>query len=160
MKKVIIAAIAGGMSLSVATVAISGGHAKKTPEEQAVAARKAQMGLFQYHMGKLGGMAKGEMEYDADAAMAAAQNIAALSTLAGGPMIVSGSAQGETDDSRLKATALGNVADYDAKSAKLSEAAMALVAVAGDGAQGLGPALGAIGGTCKGCHETYRGPRN
>ena len=55
----------------IATSAVGDSHADKAILA-AVKARQSQMTLYSFNIGLLGGMAKGEIEYDADAAMAAA----------------------------------------------------------------------------------------
>ena len=54
--------------------------------EKAIGARKAQMQLYSFNLGQLGAMAKGEVEYNAETAKAAAENLAALAALNGGAM--------------------------------------------------------------------------
>ena len=63
--------------VAVAGSAFAGGHGGNP----AVTARKAHMQLYSFNLGTLGAMAKGEVEYDADAASAAAGNLAALAAL-------------------------------------------------------------------------------
>ena len=43
---------------------------------------------------------------------------------------------------------------------QLAEAAAALAAVAGNGQEALGPALGPVGGACGACHKDYRQSNN
>jgi len=61
----------------VATSAIGDGHADKAILA-AVKARQSQMTLYSFNISVLGGMAKGDIAYDAEAASAAASNLAAL----------------------------------------------------------------------------------
>ena len=51
--------------------------------EKAIGARKAQMQLYAFNISHLGAMAQGEVDYDAAAASAAANNLAALAALNG-----------------------------------------------------------------------------
>ena len=58
----------------IATAGFAASHSEKAASD-AVNARHAQMQLIAYHTGILGGMAKGETEYNADMATAAATNL-------------------------------------------------------------------------------------
>ena len=53
-----------------------------------------------------------------------------------------------------------NQADLGAKWSALGEAAKGLQAAAGTDAAAIGAALGAVGGTCKACHDAYRAPES
>src|SRR5690606_8364043 len=64
------------MATALATTAIGDGNIEK-----AVDARQAHMDLYAFNLGLLGGMAKTQIDYDAQAASAAAANLAALSKL-------------------------------------------------------------------------------
>ena len=64
-------------AIAIAGVAVAGGHGGNP----AVKARKSHMQLYAHNLGILGAMAKGEAEYNADAASAAAGNLAAMTQL-------------------------------------------------------------------------------
>ena len=66
----------------------------------AVTARQSLMTLYAFNLGTLGAMAQGNVEYDADAAQAAADNLVKLSSLSVGPMWAAG-----TDDMSTCTTA-------------------------------------------------------
>ena len=97
----------------------------------------------------LGGMAGGEMAYDAAAAEAAK---AALVAASGSIAAVF---EPNTTDaaSEAKAEVWTNWDDFAAKAKVLNAAAMALDA---SSAESIGAGMGAIGGACKDCHTTYR----
>ena len=69
--------VTSALVVATASLAFAGGH----EGNPAVAARKAHMDLYSFNLGMLGAMAKGETEYNADAAKAAAGNLAALAQL-------------------------------------------------------------------------------
>lgn len=141
----------------LATAAFSDGHADKALAD-AVKARHAQMQMVGYHIGVLGGVAKGEIAYDSAVVDAAANNLASLAGMAHATLWVEGSEQGAVEGSRAKAEIWSDAAGFDAKFTDMETAALALVGAADAGAVGAG--MGALGGSCKGCHETYRGPEN
>ena len=97
----------------------------------------------------LGGMAGGEMAYDAAAAEAAK---AALVATSGNIAVVF---EPNTTDaaSEAKADVWTNWDDFAAKAKVLNAAAMALDV---SSAESIGAGMGAIGGACKDCHTTYR----
>ena len=76
MKRVTTFFIAAALAAST-SAAFAGGHGGNP----AVKARQSHMQLYAHNLGILGGMARGNIEYDAGAAQAAANNLAALSTL-------------------------------------------------------------------------------
>ena len=137
------------------TTALADDHAAQHP---AVKARKAQMQLYAFNLGTLGAMAKGEAEYDAEAAQGAADNLVALSSLAAAAMWPAGSDDMSTDGTRALATMWDNFPDVMAKATAMSDAATAMAGVAGAGLEGLQGAMGPLGGACGACHKAYRAP--
>lgn len=140
----------------VATAAFAASHADEAPA--AVKARHAQMQLVSYHTGVLGSIAKGEMPYDSAMVDASAKNLAALATMEHATLWVAGTEQGAVAGSRAKPEIWSDAAGFKAKFGEVESAAMAMVGAADQAAVGAG--MGALGGSCKGCHETYRGPKN
>lgn len=140
-----------------AGVAFAGGHGGNP----AVKARQAHMQLYSFNLGILGAMAKGEVDYDADVAQGAADNLAALSTLNQARYWAPG-----TDNEALGEETRALPAIWQEGSTagqiggQLAEAAASLAAVAGDGQEALGPALGPVGQACGACHEDYRAEAN
>ena len=144
--------LAGALALG-AGLAFAGGHGGNP----AVKARQSHMQLYSHNLGILGGMAKGEIAYDAEAASAAASNLAALTTLDQRSYWAPGTSRDDLGD-ETRALAAIWTADSTAGEigGKLAEAAAALAAVAGDGQEAIGPALGPVGQQCQACHEKYR----
>ncbi|SHI32447.1 c-type cytochrome [Wenxinia saemankumensis] len=130
--------------------------AQSDPLEAAAEARESHMHLYQTNLGVLGGMARGNMDYDAEAAQAAADNLASLSDLDERFYWVEGSSSEEIDDTRALPAIWENMDDFMAKSDALHEAAVAMAEVAGDGVEAVQAQMGALGGACGSCHETYR----
>lgn len=140
-----------------ATTVIAGGH-NQTPQDIAVKTRKAHMQLYAYNLGILGGMARGNMEYDAAKAQSAADDLLALTKLDQSGYWIEGTDSMSYDDTRLLPTLFDNMADAMTKGQAMSDAAMAMQAAAGSGLEGLQGAIGAVGGACGSCHKAYREP--
>lgn len=146
--------------IAAIAVTVSSGLALANPEK-AIGARKSQMQLYAFHLGLLGGMAKGTVEYDAAAAKAAADNIAALATMNTMAMWPQGSdATAMGDKTRAKLEAWTTWPAIGEESKKMAKASADLAAAAGNGLDALKAAMGPVGGSCKSCHETYRAPKS
>lgn len=156
--KFTVMSIGGAVAAAViATAAIGDGHADKAIAA-AVKARQAQMSLYAFNLGLLGGMAKGTIEYDADAATAAASNLASLSQLDQSRLWPKGSDNQSLGNDVTEALPAiwesGSTAGE--KGMALATAAVALEGAAGGGLDSLRGAMGAVGKSCGGCHESYR----
>lgn len=125
--------------------------------EKAIGARKAQMQLYSFNIGQLGAMAKGEVDYDAAVAKAAADNLAAVSALNGMAMWPQGTdSTAMPGKTRAKAEAWTTWPAIAKDSEALVKASADLAAVAGDGLDALRGGIGAVGKSCGGCHKAYR----
>ncbi len=119
-------------------------------------ARQGMMRIMALNMGVLGGMAKGEIAYDADRAQKAADTLVAVSMIDQSNLWPEGT---DKDSSKFTGAlpAIWQKPDEFAKAwMALGEAARGLQAAAGSGRAALGPAMGGAGKACKGCHETFR----
>ena len=125
----------------------------------AVEARKAHMDLYAFNLGLLGGMARGNIDYDADAASAAASNLATLTKLDQSRYWEPGTDSDTLVETRALPAIWENMADVGAKSAAMREAALAMQAAAGTDLASLQAAMGALGGACGDCHKAYRTPQ-
>ena len=121
-------------------------------------ARQGQFRIMAFNLGVLGGMARGTADYDADLAVLAAENIATIAALHQDGMWPEGSDNMSIDGTRALPSIWEDTADFNAKWTALGDSADALVTVAGNGQEALGPAVGALGKTCGACHEAYRAP--
>lgn len=151
--------LAGGLALAVAlsTVAVGDNHIDPAVAN-AVKARKAQMQLYAFNLGQLGAMAKGEVEYNAETASAAAGNLAKLTSLNGRAVWLPGS-----DDATLGAEmteALPAIwaegSDVGEKAQALTLAAAEMETAAAESLEALQGAIGKVGASCGGCHKVYR----
>ncbi|NNL72615.1 MAG: cytochrome c [Silicimonas sp.] len=151
----------GTAALIAASVglAYAGGHGGNP----AVKARQAHMQLNAFNLSVLGAMAKGEREYNADAASAAANNLNAMAGLSHMNYWPAGTSTDELGDETRALPALWNEGGF-AKAGEiggaLAEATANLAAVAGNGQEAIGPALGAVGQQCTACHKEFQQPRN
>ena len=139
--------------LAVAGTAIAGGHGGNP----AVKARQAHMQLYAFNLGTLGAMAKGEAEYNAEAAAGAANNLLAAAKLDGSQMWPQGS-DSEAMAGKTRAlpdiwTTYPKVTDQQKA---LIEALEKLAPAAGTDLESLQGALKAVGAGCGGCHKPFR----
>jgi cytochrome c556 len=147
-------------ALLSASVALPGAALAQDAIQNALKARQGQFNIMALNLGVLGGMARGNMDYDAATAQAAADNLVAVSQIAQSFNWPEGSDNMSIDATRALPAIWDNLDDVVAKWEAFGTEAAALAAVAGTGAEALGPALGAVGGTCQACHEAYRAPAN
>ena len=138
------------------TLALSA-SAASDPNEKAIAARQAVMKLQSWYAGPLFGMAKGDIDYDADMARTYAAALNTVATIEGGAMWPPGSDNGGyagmTDALPEIWSTWPKVGE---KGQALAEASAALAEVAGDGLDALRSKIGAVGQACKGCHDDFR----
>lgn len=132
--------------------AMADGHGEKVVE-----ARRAYFKLIGANMGPLGAMAKGNVEYSAETATLHAGNLLTITKYNAAPHFAAGTSNADLPGkTRLLPAAFS---DFDGMMAKYKEfvaAVEGLNAVAGNGLDALRPAVGNLGGTCKGCHDDYR----
>ena len=126
--------------------------------DDAIEARHGYMSMLSIDMGKLAGMAKGEIEYDEAAAQAAARNLAALAQYDLPALFVEGSSSDDNGDSDALPAIWQNSEDFTAKYAQFQEAAAAAPDAVVGGQGNVGAALQSLGGACKACHDDYRKP--
>ncbi|MFK7753777.1 MAG: cytochrome c [Sedimentitalea sp.] len=158
MKPVMFYAAAVAAVMAVAPIAQAGGHSD-TPQQAASKARIAQMKLYSFNLGLLGGMAKGAVDYDAAAAKGAAENLAALASMDQSRMWPQGSDSDTLSTSRALPAIWMPGSKALEKAATMAETSAALAAVAGDGLDQLRGGIGPVGQSCGGCHDDYRKPK-
>ena len=157
LKKTLVAA--GLISLLSAGVVLADNHANN-PFAAGIKARQSQMQIHAFNIGILGAMAKGEAEYDAEAAVLAASNIVHSASIHQPQAWAPGSDNSAVEGTRALPALWQNFPDAGKKSAELLAAAEAMQAVAGNGRAAMGAAMGRLGGACRACHEAYRAPAN
>ncbi|MEQ9642658.1 MAG: cytochrome c [Alphaproteobacteria bacterium] len=140
-------AAAGGVAALVAGGALAAAHA----DSERVKAMKALGG----HMGAIGKVAKGEMEYSAET-VTHAEGLEKMSK-----QLIDWFPEGSGgENTRAKPEIWTDWDTFKQKAMDFEAATPALVAAAktGDRAQ-IGAALGAVGKTCGGCHKPFRTPK-
>ena len=147
------------LTITIATL-LSTGIAQAQDYSSAINARQGQMRMQALNISILGAMAKGELEYDAGLAQAAADNLVAISNINQLTNWPEGSEAGANEGTRAKPEIWSNSAGFQEKWAAFAPAAVQMQAAAGQGAAEIGAAIGAVGGTCKGCHDDFREPQN
>lgn len=146
------------LTLAAAAICLGGAvSAQQDPLAAAAAARQAHMSLYAANLGVLGGMARGNMEYDAEAAQAAADNLVLLSQVSQRFYWPPGSSTDDIEGTRAL-PAIWEDGGIMEKGAAFVAAAAGMQEAAGQGLEALQGAMGPLGGSCGGCHEAYRQP--
>jgi cytochrome c556 len=131
--------------------------AAQDANQKAIKARQGEMQLRSFNAGPLFGMAKGQIEYDAELANKLAGNLKLMLDLDNGRAWAPGSHNeaypGETGALPKIWDTYPEIADYGKD---YKEAVTALAAAAGNGVDALKPAVGDLGKACKGCHDNFR----
>ena len=143
----------------VATVAVGSSHVDPAVGA-AIKARQSHMQLFAFNLGTLGGMAQGKIDYNAEAAQIAADNLAALASVDFPPYFVVGSSNADVSETRALPAMWEDPEGVLAALAKLQGATAEMADPAGGGLEGLQAAMSALGGACGACHQAYRAPAN
>lgn len=138
--------------LSVASLALAAFVGNVSAQEDLVAKRQALMKDNGAQAGVVVKMIKGEAPYDAAAAKAAMERIAANAA-----EIPADFAPGSEGGKALPLI-WEDFAGFEADAMALKTAAEAAAAAADQGVEALGPAFGAVGQACGACHQTYRQP--
>ncbi len=123
---------------------------------------KARQGLMQvagFNLGVLAAMAKGKRDYDAKIAAGAARNVHMAAMMDDSLLWPKGSDLTNkelTIKTAAKTEAWTTYPEVVDKHKAWTEAAAKLADVAGNGLDALKPAVGAVGKSCKGCHDDFR----
>lgn len=150
------------MRSSLAIMAVVGAVTALTPAfadniDDAIKARQGYYQVVSHNAGALFAMAKGDVDYNAETAMTHAKNLETLANMDTSSMWLPGSSK---DDRKGKTRALPVIwTTFPAvgeKSQAFKDASAKLAMSAGEGLDGLRANIGALGASCKGCHETYR----
>jgi cytochrome c556 len=121
-----------------------------------VQARQGQFKMLGLNMGVLVGMARGEREYDAELAQAAANNVVTISQIDQSFHWPEG-----TDNMSLVGTLAlpeiwDNLPDVLEKWSAFGAAAEGLAAVAADGQEAMAAQIGPTFAACNACHDSYQ----
>ncbi|SDR47652.1 cytochrome c [Pseudovibrio sp. Tun.PSC04-5.I4] len=149
MRKLLITAL-------VAMTATSA-FAEGVKKEDVVDARRAYYTLLGYDMGTLAAMAKGNVDYNADTAKAAAANMMTVANYNAAGLYVPGTSNADLPGkTRALPVIWEDMPGMQAKGKDFYQALVALNEAAGGGRPALGKAVMKLGGTCKACHSHYR----
>ncbi len=148
-KKLSFAAIAAGLTLS-------SGAACAQNAEAAIKARQGQFRIMALNLGVLGGIAKGEIEYDAEVAQAAADNLVTISAINQSFNWPEGSDNESVENTRALPKIWENLPDVISKWQDFGTAAATMQTAAAEGPEAIGAGLQEVGGACKACHDEYR----
>ena len=144
-----IAALALAVIGAAAAVPASAQFAKS---EDAIKYRQSALSVMGTHFGRLGAMANGKAPFDAKAAQESADIVAFMSKL---PWAGFGAG---TEGGKAKPEIWKEQAKFKEHSDKLQAESVKLVAAAKTGnLDTLKASFGATAGTCKACHDAYRG---
>lgn len=136
----------------LATAMIAGAATAAHADEAATKYRQANMEIIGGHMHSIVPIVKGQVSNTADL-VAHAKGLAAAAAMTEGAFKTK-ALEGKTE---AKAAIWEKWDDFSADSKKMAEEAnkLAEVAATGDSAA-IGAQLGALGKTCKGCHDTFK----
>lgn len=113
--------------------------------------RQSVFKVVKWHMDSLGGMARGDLAFDADAALHHARQVNAMSFMA-----KEGFAEG-TEGGDAKAAIWSNWDQFSGGMEKYQQVSGQLVSAAEVGTlEALRPAVGEMGQTCRACHDNFR----
>jgi cytochrome c556 len=124
--------------------------------DPAVETRQGQFKLYVHNFGVLGGMAQGRMDYDAEMAQTAADNLFHLTRHDQGRLWPEGTDSMSIDGTRASPAIWDNLDDFVEKFVALQVAAEGLQSVAGGGLDEMRAGFGPVGQACQACHQAYR----
>ncbi len=129
-------------------------YAQFAKPEQAIEYRQGVMLVMAHHFGRIGAVVQDKVPFDKASVAKDAELVATLATLPWEAFMVPGAEKGKT---HLKAEALKDKEGFKAAAdATMAETAkLAQVAAAGE-LDAIKTQFGAVGKSCKDCHEKYR----
>jgi len=157
MRSIHKALIAGVMlSLPMAATVQGAGHGEN-PFAGHIAARQGYMQILAFNIGILGGMARGNIDYDAEAAQTAANNLVAMTGVDGRGFWPEGSDNEALGDATRALPAIwSDMGAFGEAWMAYGAAAQGVADAAGGGLEALQGAMGPLGGSCGGCHRNFR----
>lgn len=148
-----LAALVAGAALTF------GGIAQAQNYDNQIAARQGMFQMNGVSLGILAGMVRGRIDYDADLAQAAADNLVNVSQFNMAPLWPEGSDSDAIESTAALPAIWENYDDFLAKFDDFGEAALVMQAAAGEGTDAIGVALRGLGGSCGACHDSYQKSR-
>jgi len=150
--------LAGVVAAALLGTAVYATAADEGPHDAAIKGRQAMFQTYSFNMGLLGAMAKGKVEYNADAANEAAANLLAAANFGQSAMWPPGSDNATEGNARTRALPAiwETFPKIVEKSDALKTASAVLAEQAGGGLEALQGAMDDVGKSCKGCHDDFR----
>lgn len=147
------------LGLTLAALTSSGAvTAQEAPFAMEIKARQGIMAYRALQLGVLGGMAKGEIAYDAGVAQKAADNLAAATAMDVSMLWPQGSDHAANPASDVAASLWDPASDIGGKAKAMAAAVAEMQAAAGMDLDSLKAAMGPVAEACKGCHQVSRVP--
>ncbi|PWJ20455.1 c-type cytochrome [Jannaschia seohaensis] len=144
--------------LALASALVVGGTVALAQSDvpAAVKARQGQMQIQALSIGILAGMARGNIEYDAELAAGAAHNLKSSTEMNLAIMWPEGTSSDEVMSSRALPVIWEDWAGFEAEWASFTVAVDAMEAAAPQGLEALQGAIGGVGRGCGSCHENWQ----
>ena len=153
MKAVATKWVSTGLLAAAAIVFAAPAAAQFQKPEDAVKYRQSALTVMANHFGRIGAMVNGRVPFDAKAAQDSAQVVATLSSLPWAGF----AANTEALKSKAKPEIWKDAAKFKESSDKLVTETAKLEAAAKTGnLDTIKVAFGAVGGSCKACHDAFR----
>ncbi|WP_224814864.1 cytochrome c [Hasllibacter sp. MH4015] len=155
-KSITTIALTGAIAISaLALTANAEGHGANP----AVAARQGHMQVMSLNLGILGNMARGNTEYDADIAQAAADNLVTMGAVNQRFYWPEGTDSESIEGTRALPAIWEDQASLMEIAMRYGPAAEGLSAAAGQGLDAMRAAIGPLGAVCGDCHESFQEER-
>lgn len=135
---------------------VTPGFAAQDPNEKAIKARQGEMQLRSFNAGPLFGMAKGDMDYDAELASKLAGNLKLMLDLDNSRAWPTGSDNSMYDNTTALPKIWETYPEIGEYGKRYKTAVIELAAEAGNGLDALRSKVGPLGKSCKGCHDEFR----
>jgi cytochrome c556 len=149
MKRLLLAALA-----AVGAMAALPAAAQFQKPEDAIKYRQSAFTVMGNHVGRIGAMAAGRAPFDAKAAAESANIVATLASL---PGTAFGPGTDKGMPNRAKPEIWSDAAKFKAANDKMVAEVAKLDAAAKSGSlDAIKAAMGAVGGSCKACHDDFR----
>lgn len=143
------------LALAAASMASPAAAQFQKPED-AVKYRQSAMTVMGNHFGRIGAMANGRVPYDAAQVNANADVVATMSRL---PFVGFVEGTAGTEKGRASAKIWTERAKFDDSAKKMQdEIGKLVVAARTNNLDNVKTAFGAVGQSCKACHDDYRNP--
>lgn len=146
-------AAVGAVALTTLALSASAGGHGGNP---AVDARQGHMQVMALNLGILGNMARGNTDYDADIAQAAADNLVLMGAVNQRFYWPPGTDSESYEGSRALPALWEDQASLFEIAGRYTPAAEALAASAGQGLDAMRGAIGPVGAVCGDCHEAFQ----